>query len=361
MIKIAVTALSAGMILAQDIFVDEHGRMLLLAKDIILTDRQISLLKKHGVLHAYVTGEKKPEQSLLPLPRPLLAPQIKAEALHDLNEVFDFFRNNIENRQQALIVLKQIDTLADQLVKCLSEDKNTLVHITDLKCYDEYTYHHSLSVAILSIAIGQALGLDEHKLYSLSKCAIMHDIGKTAVPTEIINKQAKLNKEEYSIAKSHAPAGYRCLNKYAANNPELLSAVLFHHERYDGNGYPYGLKGDRIPLFSRIIAVADVYDALTSHRPYRLPESPGEALEYIMGNAEMAFDYDIICALMNKLELYPVGSVVCLSSGQKAVVIDNKNTLRPLLRLLENDAVIDLYTDFSKLNLTINNILPFGN
>jgi HD-GYP domain-containing protein (c-di-GMP phosphodiesterase class II) len=354
-----IEQLAEGMVLEQDIFGPESNRAPLLTKDTILTRRQIDMLKHQGVLDAYVRGRNTQELIKLPLPRSVLQPQLRDEALQNLTDLFRFFRQGEQDKQRVLGLLKQTDTLVDQLLICLQMDNNARVHIADLKSYNEYTYHHSLSVAVLAIAIGQALELNERQLHDLGISAMMHDIGKTAIPLDIINKPSYLNAEEYSILKRHSPQGYQFLNKYTVNNPVLLAAVLFHHERYDGSGYPYGLKGDKIPLFSRIITVADVYDALTSYRPYRRPESPGEAVEYIMGNAGMAFDYDIICAMLDKLELYPVGSVVRLSNGQRAVVADNDNTLRPRLIVLETGATLDLNRDLDCLNITIKNILPF--
>ena len=354
-----VGKLAEGMVLEQDVFGPESKKIPLLTKDTILTSRQIDMLKYQGVLSAYVAGKHGPELTKLPPPRPVLKPQLRDEVLQNLQELFEYFRQGAQDKHRALGILKQTDSLVDQLLRNLRKDENARVHIADLKSYDEYTYHHSLSVAVLAIAIGQALHLDEQQLHNLGKSAIMHDIGKTAIPLQIINKPAFLNAAEYDILKRHSPEGYKYLNKANMNNPVLLAAVLFHHEKYDGSGYPYGLRGDKIPLFSRIISVADVYDALTSHRPYRKPESPGEAVEYIMGNADLAFDYDIILAMLKKLELYPVGSMVQLSNGQRGVVADNRNALRPLLRVLETGALLDLNGDLNYLNLTIKNILPF--
>ena len=356
--QLFVDDLAEGMVLEQDIFGPGSNKIPLLAKDVILTGRQIEMLRKNGILGAFVAGEEEAELIQLPPPRQIITPQLRDSALQKLTDLFEFFRNGEGDRQQVLHIIDRIDVLVGQLVENLQKDENTQIHIAGLKSYDEYTYHHSLSVSVLAIAIGQALDLEESQLHELGKCAMMHDIGKTAIPIDIINKPSTLSKEEFDIIKRHSPEGYQYLNKFNIDDPVLLSAVLFHHERFDGSGYPYGLKGDKIPLFSRIIAVADVYDALTSHRSYRIPESPAEALEYIMGNAEAAFDYDIICALIKKLELYPVGSLVRLSNGQKAVVMDNAHILRPTIKLLETGKLLDLYQDNNYLNLTIRNIMP---
>lgn len=359
--KIRVEQLEEGMLLEQDVFGDEPSKIPLLSKDIILTRHQIDMLKSHGVLSVSVAGGKALELIKLPPPRSVITPQLRDDALQNLTELFDFFQQGVQDKHQILGLLMQMDAVVDQLVQNLQEDKNAQVHIADLKSYDEYTYHHSLSVSVLAIAIGQALDLDRRQLHELGKCAILHDIGKLSIPVDIINKPSTLSKEELNIVKKHASEGYQYLSKYDVDDVVMLSAVLFHHEKYDGSGYPHGLKGEKIPLFSRIISVADVYDALTSHRPYRIPESPSEAVEYIMGNSGIAFEYDIVCALLKKLQLYPVGSVVRLSNGQKALVLDNKNSLRPMVKVLETGKELNLHKDINCLNLTIKNILPFGN
>jgi HD-GYP domain-containing protein (c-di-GMP phosphodiesterase class II) len=185
----------------------------------------------------------------------------------------------------------------------------------------------------------------------------MHDIGKTAIPVEVLNKPTKLDTHELWLVRQHALEGYRYLTKYAIGDEQARRAVLFHHERYDGTGYPNGLKGEEIPLVSRIISVADVYDALTSMRPYRLPIAPGEAIEYIMANAGTAFDYGMVTALLQRLELYPVGSLVELSNGEIAKVLCSANSLRPVVQLIRNGEVGDLFRDYAYLNVTVKRVL----
>jgi HD-GYP domain-containing protein (c-di-GMP phosphodiesterase class II) len=155
--------------------------------------------------------------------------------------------------------------------------------------------------------------------------------------------------------KAHTNDGYKYLKEQGVGDENLWKIVQCHHEKIDGTGY-IGLVGKEIPLFSRIISIADVYDALTSYRSYRTPMSPAMALEIIMGDASRAFDYEIVCIFLTVVELYPINSVVELSDKSQGVVIDNSYSLRPILRMLDNDEPLDL-ASLSNLSLIIERII----
>jgi HD-GYP domain-containing protein (c-di-GMP phosphodiesterase class II) len=198
-------------------------------------------------------------------------------------------------------------------------------------------------VAVLSIATGQSLGLDLYELKRLARCAVLHDVGKIAIPQEIINKPGRLTPEEFEIVKQHAMNGLHALKSKGIGDAEMWNAVLLHHERYNGSGYPSGLEKEEIPLFSRIIAVADVYDAVTSYRSYRSPKTPSEAYDLLMSEVNRGFDYDVVQAFIKKLIFYPVGAVLEISSGRYGSVINNTNELRPTLQMHDNGEHLDLY------------------
>ena len=231
--------------------------------------------------------------------------------------------------------------------------------ISDLQTYDENTYLHSLSVTVISIAIGTELELNKEQLCNLGVCAMLHDIGKIEIPIEIISKPAKLTKNEYDIVKTHTSLGgsYIVKNKEISN--DIYLGVVSHHEKFDGTGYPNGLKKKEIPLFGRIITVSDVYDALTANRPYRTPIKPFEAIEYIMGGAGTSFDYDIVKAFLKRIEPYPIGACVRLSDGRRGKIIrKNYNfPLRPVIKIIEGkEEILDLQNNFNLKNIVINDI-----
>lgn len=350
---VPIDDLREGMILAADVFTTDSALIPLVYKSTVLKASTIRSLESHGVLSAYIVGEPEVREELPPPPPPVISEELRTEAITNLESLFTVARDNDATTAPHLV--RELDTVVDQLVETLKDDQAALVNISDLKSYDEYTYHHSLSVAVLSIAIGDARGYSRAELHQLGKCAMLHDIGKTMVPIEITNKPGRLTDLEFSQMKNHAAFGYQYLVEHAMGSAPLRAGVLFHHERMDGGGYPKGLKGGQIPEYSRIITVADVYDALTSNRPYRTPMQPAEAIEYVMGGVGAAFDYDIVKAFISKLELYPVGSFVELSTGEIAAVINNASTLRPVVRVLETGKTMDLFQKY--LSVTIARVL----
>jgi len=166
---------------------------------------------------------------------------------------------------------------------------------------------------------------------------MMHDIGKQTIPIEIINKKSKLTDAEYLQIKNHSIQGAITLKNSGIGDIELWNAVMFHHEKVNGTGYPKGLHGKDIPLFSKIIAVADVYDAITSYRAYRNPLLPSETFEIIRKDVTHAFDYEVVKAFFEKLELYPVNTIVELSDGRLGIVVADdsvsRSRLRPTVRI----------------------------
>ncbi len=353
--------LESGMVLAQDLFLSEYDSSPFISRGILLSDYVIDKIRKRGFRNVYIegTGEEKTQEKHQFNSAPVLAPELRDEALDTLEDVFNTFsqENFHESTKQ---IVQRVDTVVDKMVGYLRNDSNTLVNINDLKSYDDYTFHHSLSVAVLAVAIGQRLGFSSEQLNRLGMCAMMHDIGKTAIPVEIIRKASKLDMGEMSLIKTHSTAGFEYLKKAGVGDEELWQAVLGHHEKMDGTGYPQGLKGEEIPLWSRIISVADVYDALTSNRPYRRPMEPADAIEYIMGGAGSSFDFDVVQALVRKIDLYPIGSVVELSDGRMAEVIDNENQMRPVIRLQKDGRELDLYRDRQCLSLVIRRVVRAG-
>lgn len=365
-----IEKIQPGMILARDIPVPRNRYVPLIRRDTLLTDRMIGEMHAQGVLHAYIketgdmTEEEKRRDPIVAGPQlpgvkkpPIISPELRESAISSLKDLFHFATIS-EDVHDASKLVGKVDEVVDQLVDSLLKDPNALININDLKSYDDYTYHHSLSVAVLSIAIGQHLGFARAEMNKLGECAMMHDIGKTALPVGLINKNDKLTDEEFELIKTHPAEGYRYLHKTHLGDDYIRQAVLYHHEKMDGTGYPYGARGDEIPVWSRIISVSDVYDALTSNRPYRDPMQPYEAVEYIMGGTGKAFDFDIVYAFVQKLELYPVGSSIELSNGKTAIVLANENQLRPMVRLLDTGEILDLNRDKKSLNIVVRRIVP---
>jgi putative nucleotidyltransferase with HDIG domain len=376
--------LAEGMILARDVYVSEFDNYPLVTRNVALTDAVIHNIVTHGIQTVYIKDKQEMEADrareaaerreaeqaaagqagasafldILAKSRPVLSPKQQERALDSLEDFYSMpSMTEAEVRAAAPQAFRQIEKVVSGLMDSLLIYKGTLVNINNLKSHDEFTYHHSLSVSVLSIAIAQQMGLDKESLRLLGMCSMMHDVGKMTIPPHILHKLTPLSDEEFQIMKGHALAGYNYLRQNQIGDEEMWRVILFHHEKMDGSGYPTGISEAQIPLLSRIISVADVYDALTSDRPQRKPMSPSEAVEYIMGGAGSAFDYDVVTAFVKKMDLYPVGSQVELSNHERAVVLDNANSMRPIVRLISSGQSLDLFQDRNCRNMVIDRVL----
>jgi len=277
--------------------------------------------------------------------KPVLGDTLREEAVENIRQLFTEIETS-ENIQNNTITAHKVISKSDEIVKqlemAITADPEGHVHIYDLKQYDEYTFHHSLSVALLSIVTGKQCGLDYWDIMKLGQCAFLHDIGKQKIPIEIINKKGKLTDEEFKIVQQHPVHGASILENTILSD-DVRNGVKYHHEKLSGRGYPEGISGKDIPLFSRIISVADVFDALTSYRPYRDPMTPHKACEIIISEINTSFDYDVVTNFVAKLELYPVNAIVELADERIGIVVDNNNKLNPIVELLETGERLDLH------------------
>lgn len=267
---------------------------------------------------------------------------------------------SIELRNEGAKAVKEgnIDSLKsiakDIVSQLLEKDKSISLDIKDLRTYDNYTYKHSVNVAVISTIIGIYLSYDEESLYELCLAALMHDIGKTKIDPGIINKPGRLSMMEYRIVQEHARYSYDILDENYLISARTKQAVLHHHENEDGTGYPDRLVGDEIPPYAKIIHVADVYDALTSKRPYKKPYALSEAIEYLMGGSNVLFDRKAVEAFLEAVPVYAKGIDVLMTNGERAIVVSNtSNPLRPIVRLVDSGKDIDLSNDKDYISVTI--------
>lgn len=223
--------------------------------------------------------------------------------------------------------VRRIRRIVEAMIEELLEKKDFVLALTQMRSIDEYTYQHSVNVGVLSLMIGIDLGLDREALLKLGTGAMLHDIGKTMVPEEIIKKPAKLTGEEYEAVKKHTDYGYAMLQQTDISEEAALIA-LCHHERYDGTGYGQGLRSTGIPLYSRIVAVADVYDAMSNDRVYQKKAPHERVFREITHLGGKHFDQSIMETFARNLHIYPTGSGVVLNDGRRGVVV-TQNRLYP--------------------------------
>lgn len=266
-----------------------------------------------------------------------------------------------ENKQITPNNIEHLKAMVGNIIDELLENKNLMVNMGDLKVFDNYTFYHSVNVAVHSITTGITLHYSKEKLYQLGLGALFHDIGKVFIDKAILNKNDKLTDVEFDEMKQHSERGYKYL-KEKFNIPIVSYIVaLQHHEKYDGTGYPQQRREDEISVYSRIVSIADVYDALTSDRPYRKSLLPSEAVEYIMGGSGSLFDPKLASVFVKNIAPYPIGTTVRLSNGLVGIVAKNFEDccMRPIVKIIKygnKDVVpfeLNLKDDIRTLNITI--------
>lgn len=224
--------------------------------------------------------------------------------------------------------------LVEEIAASIKRNEGALISLVRLKTQDDYTYMHSVAVCAMMTALAKELGLDDTEIRQAGLAGLMHDIGKAAVPLDILNKPGALTDQEFTKVKQHPEQGHALLLQANIQDPVTLDVCLHHHEKMDGSGYPKQLKGDQISLFAKMGAVCDVYDAVTSNRPYKTGWEPGVSLQR-MAQWKNHFDEVVFKAFVKSVGIYPIGSVVLLKSGRLAVVIDQstKSLLQPIVKL----------------------------
>jgi HD-GYP domain-containing protein (c-di-GMP phosphodiesterase class II) len=211
--------------------------------------------------------------------------------------------------------------LVEDITASVMRHPGALVSLARLKTQDDYTYLHSMAVCALMVALARQLGLDESACRGAGVAGLMHDVGKALMPLQVLNKPARLTDGELAVMRTHPEHGHALLLAAGNASPETLDVALHHHEKMDGTGYPHRLAGEQISLLARMGAVCDVYDAITSNRPYKSGWDPAQSLAR-MASWEEHFDADVFAAFVRSLGIYPNGSVVRLASHRLAVVVD---------------------------------------
>lgn len=355
MIYLPIYDIQEGMILARDINSNDSNRfsLPLIRKGNKLTYSVIEKLKQQYVIGIYIEQEGTEDI----IQESVIDDELRVEALSQIKNAFETFKS--PKGKNVSGVVDGVMKVAEDLCNSITSKTAILVNLIELKNHDDYTFTHSLCVSILSIATGITLGYEDEELALLATAALLHDIGKVDTPTWIINKPDVLTEEEFEIIKMHPAHGAEMLDKQRLVSFPTILAIKWHHEKYDGTGYPQGVKGTQIHPFARIIAICDVYDALTSNRAYRKAWEPSEAIEHILAGSQTHFDHKYVKAFLKKVEVYPVGSIVVLSNGLRAIVVKNntENTLRPIVRVVSSSyrkvRDIDLMNDGNFYNLTI--------
>lgn len=268
------------------------------------------------------------------------------------------------NQMQIKVVESVIEDMVDSMVR----NPDAMMWVARLREQSTVAYDHGLSVAINLVAFGRHLGFPKEQLAHLGVMGLLLDIGKMRIPREMLEKTTTLTPEEFKELKQHVLYSMEILNQTANVNPDVVEGVAQHHERMDGSGYPYGIAGKNITIYGKMSAIADTYAAITKKRPYAEPASPHDALQMLSNWSETQFQADMVEQFIQSIGVFPVGSLVELSTGEVAVVIthNKQKRLRPKVlvvtdpdkTLRKHPSVKDLIYDVSDSPLTIRRGLP---
>lgn len=230
----------------------------------------------------------------------------------------------------------RLEPLIGRMIESVARNPDALVPMARQKSKENYAADHAVATAALIVALGRQLNIDPLEQERLALGALLKDIGEAAIDAKVIDKPGMLSRAEYSIIQSHVEEGLALLEGSGRLSDTSLQVVHDHHERFDGEGYPYKSAGDQISLAGRMAAIVDTYDAMTSDRPYRAAISPSLALRQLYGEAGRQFDPELITTFVRTVGIYPIGTLVLLESGHLAVVdqVHPQNLLSPVVKVI---------------------------
>ncbi len=321
--KIDIANIEVGSRISKNIY-NSKGQVLLSAGT-VLTRRYVNRLKELGFSSVFVDDGLIDDISL----EEAISEETRIQAVNCIRDIMkNVTRDNVIN---AAPLSKAVDSIIDDLLA----NREMMLNLSDIRSYDDYTFSHSVNVTVISVVIGMCLHYPKNRLKDLGIGVLLHDVGKTRIPPDIINKPGKLTDEEYEIVKKHTWYGFETLRKSPGIRLTSAHVALQHHERQDGSGYPRSLKGDEIIEFARISAIADVYDAMTSDRCYRKSIPVHKVCQYLAESSGAQFDSRILDRFIEKVALYPQGTRVTLNDGRSGIVTKQNSGVpaRPVVRL----------------------------
>lgn len=235
------------------------------------------------------------------------------------------------------VELEKVNPIINKMSASILRNPSALLGLSRIRTMDKYTFEHSVSFAVLMMSFAKSLELPLDVINNVGIGGLLHDIGKTLTPIEILNKPGKLTDDEFVIMKEHVVHSRKILQKTAGLSQISMDIAAQHHEKFDGNGYPLGLKGDQISLYGQMSAIVDVYDALTADRCYHVGKEPSEVLKLLLKWSGAHFNPALVHKFIQAVGIYPAGSLVLLNNDCLATVIDiNENMLKPQVEVFIN-------------------------
>ncbi|MBP2641579.1 MAG: metal dependent phosphohydrolase [Firmicutes bacterium] len=321
--RVLLQHVDGSMTLGRDV-IDEYGRVLISA-GVLLREEFIVLLAKHEITSVWIKVDSSYNHEISVMQN-LVSASTRLKMTYSMQNAF-------HSQDGIASHLPQLSEHVHQVVEDLMHREHVLIYLNDVRFKSDYLFMHSANVGIFAIVIGIKLGLEAEDLFCLGMGALLHDYGKTRINKAILDKQGALTWEEFNKVKEHSLTGYTILKTETKFDHRMMLIALQHHERHDGRGYPWGTSGEDIHLFSRIVAVADVYDALTTDRVYRPRIPTHEAVRMICQGSGTQFDSAVVQAFCKATVPYEIGTGVKLNNGLYGTVLrlNSMDTARPIL------------------------------
>jgi len=322
--KVRLDKAPTGSVIARSIY--NLDGVVLLSEGAVLTREHKDKLHNYGITEIYIED---------PFSEGIKIPEIIREEV--IIEVKSQVKKMMTSPSIKVSVdVKKVREIVEKLIANILDNEQIVASLCDVRSIDEYTFSHSVNVSVISIVTGIGLGMKEDTLRDLGIGALLHDIGKVMIDDSILNKPSSLTSLEYDEVKRHTQYGYEILKNSGNISQEACDVALSHHERLDGSGYPRKLRNNDIQTFARIVAIADVYDALTTDKVYRRKMMPHDVLDYMLSLGGRHFDKNILDAFVRHIAYYPVGTAVILNSGEKGLVSEYNPYFpnRPVVRVV---------------------------
>ncbi|WP_289140439.1 HD-GYP domain-containing protein [uncultured Brevibacillus sp.] len=333
--KLHITSVKPGDVIAKSVFL-ENGNVLL-GHGVELTARYIERLVRLGIDTLYVQDKHTDDI----IPEDVIRDETRKDAVDTVYKTMTTLMDqpHIKGRTSVPDFGSSFQKIFREILTDLSGRRDVMVNLSSLHVLDGYFFHHAVNVAVLAGVVGLAKGYNQSQMMELGIGALLFDIGMTQVPKELWTMPTELSQEERQRIQYHTEDGFNILRNQ--HNISVVSAhcALQHHERYNGTGYPRQLCEKNIHEYARIVAIADVYDALISPRPFRKSYSPSDATEFLFASGNTYFDIDLLKIFLQHVAIYPIATTVLLSTGHVGVV-SNVNPLavnRPIIRILQEE------------------------
>jgi HD-GYP domain-containing protein (c-di-GMP phosphodiesterase class II) len=356
---VTIPYLKDGMILGRTLLSNNFSPMM--SEGMVLDASRIERINNMGYSGIYVADEFSAGI--------MYHDVVKFETRADTVKAASELMTQVENghfRQGVRVTRVRQERIVRPVMEEIIASPKRIMDIIDLKPYDGYNHYHTANVVVLSLLVGIELGLSGNQLYDLGLAALVYDIGNVFIPKYFLEKRGKLTPEEYEVIRKHTDTGFEYLREHFDISIEACMGALHHHEFYDGSGYPNGLKKDKISIYGRVIAITDVFDALTSRRPFRQAMYPCTAMEFVNMNTGKMFDPAIAKAFNNVVASYPSGVFAELTTGVTCFVESNTPSHgdRPKVRMMggmsNTPLTVDLARDRMFAGVGVSHILDAG-